>query len=227
MSDDFFKTVAFTSNSNEVKQSLSNLPEAELIRASLQSKNDSEISQEETSDVELPQSVSDQAGDEVNETKLGQTSTISSHPHAALNRESDEVSLKASSDQVPSTDQAANTDHHNDGQTEETAAESAQPQKLYDRFNRTVEQSSLELFQDPTSTGVAWMIRDQDDAIEHRDRLLVDNKAYYKRDKIEYLPYLIVILGLSIGAWLFWNSQSADPKANDSEVKASESVIVK
>ncbi len=232
MSDDLFKTIAFTSSSSEVKQSLADLPEAESIRASIQGEKDSQALHEDKSDSESSQSLTQQVIDDENVTQPVQNSTVSPRPKESLDRQPDDqsviTSLEQASDQVPA-DQVPATNKTNelkDGLAEASPVESSQSQKLYDRFNRTIEQSSLELFQDPTSTGVAWMIRDKDDAIEHRDRLLVDNKAYYKRDKIEYIPYVIVVLGLAIGAWLFWNSSSAETKHIEDNVNVAEPALV-
>lgn len=232
MSDDLFKTIAFTSSSSEVKQSLADLPEAESIRASIQGEKDSQALHEDKSDSESSQSLTQQVIDDENVTQPVQNYTVSPRPKESLDRQPDDqsviTSLEQASDQVPA-DQVPATNKTNelkDGLAEASPVESSQSQKLYDRFNRTIEQSSLELFQDPTSTGVAWMIRDKDDAIEHRDRLLVDNKAYYKRDKIEYIPYVIVVLGLAIGAWLFWNSSSAETKHIEDNVNVAEPALV-
>ena len=80
MSDDLFKTIAFTSSSSEVKQSLADLPEAESIRASIQGEKDSQALHEDNSDGESSQSLTQQVIDDENVTQPVQNSTVSPFP---------------------------------------------------------------------------------------------------------------------------------------------------
>lgn len=74
-------------------------------------------------------------------------------------------------------------------------------QKVYDRFKRTVEINTLELFDgDSSSTGAAWMIRDKDDVIEHRERLGLDNSEFYQESSKAKTIAIIVILASTIFA---------------------------
>ena len=208
MSEDIFKTVAFTSMSNEVKQSLITPPESEDPHFET---IDSEEVKETSEEVKEP-STHFTVGNHVDPTQsasnsqmsgrvqLGQTSTL-----VPSSREHDSASL--------------NTSAQPEVNDQNTSGEQAASNKQYDRFNRTIDQSSLELFEDPKSTGVAWMIRDQDDAIEHRDRLMIDNSDYYRRNLIEYLPYVVIIVGLSIGGWLFYSSTMGEAETSNQSVK--------
>lgn len=76
-------------------------------------------------------------------------------------------------------------------------------QKVYDRFKRTVEINTLELFDgDSNSAGAAWMIRDKDDVIEHRERLGLDNSEFYHEGSMT--KKIVVILILVASALLAW-----------------------
>ena len=76
-------------------------------------------------------------------------------------------------------------------------------QKVYDRFKRTVEINTLELFEgDSNSAGAAWMIRDQDDVIEHRERLGLDNSEFYK-DGLNSKKILVILI-LVVSALTTW-----------------------
>ena len=87
-----------------------------------------------------------------------------------------------------------------DHQSPESTLDSEQPnQKVYDRFKRTVEINTLELFDgDSSSTGAAWMIRDKDDVIEHRERLGLDNSEFYQESSKAKTIAIIVILASTI-----------------------------
>ena len=76
-------------------------------------------------------------------------------------------------------------------------------QKVYDRFKRTVEVNTLELFEgDSNATGAAWMIRDQDDVIEHRERLGLDNSEFYEgSSKVKTILLFITISLSALGIW--------------------------
>ena len=84
----------------------------------------------------------------------------------------------------------------------ENTLDSEKPnQKVYDRFKRTVEINTLELFDgDSSSTGAAWMIRDKDDVIEHRERLGLDNSEFYQESSKAKTIAIIVILASTIFA---------------------------
>ena len=76
-------------------------------------------------------------------------------------------------------------------------------QKVYDRFKRTMEVNTLELFEgDSNATGAAWMIRDQDDVIEHRERLGLDNSEFYEgSSKVKTIVLIITISLSALGIW--------------------------
>ena len=86
-----------------------------------------------------------------------------------------------------------------DGQT----ASPKLDQKVYDRFKRTVEINTLELFEgDSNSTGAAWMIRDQDDVIEHRERLGLDNSEFYKDGlNIKKILVILILVASALTTW--------------------------
>ena len=87
--------------------------------------------------------------------------------------------------------------------SDDEQANDSQDQKVYDRFKRTVEINTLELFEgDSSSTGAAWMIRDQDDVIEHRERLGLDNSEFYKDGlNIKKVMVILILIASALTAW--------------------------
>ena len=76
-------------------------------------------------------------------------------------------------------------------------------QKVYDRFKRTVEINTLELFDgDSNSTGAAWMIRDKDDVIEHRERLGLDNSEFYQdNSNAKKIAIIVILASMTFVLW--------------------------
>ena len=90
-------------------------------------------------------------------------------------------------------------------------------QKVYDRFKRTVEVETLQLFEgDSQDIGAAWMIREKDDVIEHRERLGLDNNEFYK-DQFPLLTFILLVLCL-IGVALWYSQSSHKSSSNHIEV---------
>lgn len=77
-------------------------------------------------------------------------------------------------------------------------------QKVYDRFKRTIETETLALFNgNSEDIGTAWMIREKDDVIEHRERLGLDNNEFYK-DQFPRIAFMLLIACILGGAiWYF------------------------
>jgi hypothetical protein len=77
-------------------------------------------------------------------------------------------------------------------------------QKVYDRFKRTIETETLDLFNgNSEDIGTAWMIREKDDVIEHRERLGLDNNEFYK-DQFPQVTFMLLIACILGGAiWYF------------------------
>ena len=77
-------------------------------------------------------------------------------------------------------------------------------QKVYDRFKRTIETETLDFFNgNSEDIGTAWMIREKDDVIEHRERLGLDNNEFYK-DQFPQVTFMLLIACILGGAiWYF------------------------